>query len=90
MRIYARSELRWRKNKLCLGSRTKALMEVQRYSAFEEYPECYQVKWPDGVLSEDFYNLSRAKDHAVRIALGKLNGGSDLEDPRKASPELLD
>lgn len=26
------------------------------------YPEMYRLKWPDGVLSEDFYNISRAYD----------------------------
>lgn len=25
----------------------------------------YRVKYPDGVLSEDFYNLTRAKNHAA-------------------------
>lgn len=28
----------------------------------EKYPEMYRLKWADGVLSADFYNLTRAKD----------------------------
>lgn len=27
----------------------------------------YRIQWPDGVLSEDFYNLARAKDHAAKV-----------------------
>lgn len=29
------------------------------------YPTQYRLKWEDGVLSEDFYNLTRAKDILV-------------------------
>lgn len=46
-----------------------------------------RVKWPDGVLSGDYYNLTRAKDHAVTMALKELNktdGGSELEASRNA------
>lgn len=27
-----------------------------------EYTEMYRLRWKDGVLSEDFYNLTRAND----------------------------
>ena len=27
-----------------------------------KYPTMYRLKWKDGVLSADFYNLSRAND----------------------------
>jgi hypothetical protein len=27
-----------------------------------KYPTMYRLKWKDGVLSEDMYNLTRAKD----------------------------
>ena len=33
----------------------------------------FRVRWPDGVLSEDFYNISRAKDNAKTIAIDMLN-----------------
>lgn len=29
----------------------------------EAYPGMYRVKYPDGVLSADFYNFDRANDH---------------------------
>lgn len=32
------------------------------------YPKMYYVRWPDGSLSEDFYNRTRAKEHA-RLAV---------------------
>jgi len=33
----------------------------------KKYPNMYRVQWPDGVLSEDFYNLARAKEHLRNI-----------------------
>jgi hypothetical protein len=27
-----------------------------------KYPNMYRLKWEDGILSEDFYNFTRAKD----------------------------
>lgn len=27
----------------------------------------YRVRWPDGVLSVDYYNYTRARDHAARL-----------------------
>ncbi len=31
------------------------------------YPEMYWVEWPDGTLSADFYNKTRAKEHAATV-----------------------
>jgi len=28
----------------------------------------YWIEWPDGELSHDFYNITRAKEHAAVIA----------------------
>ena len=28
--------------------------------AHPKYPDMFYIQWPDGVLSQDFYNISRA------------------------------
>ncbi len=33
----------------------------------KKYPNMYRVEWPDGVLSADFYNKTRAKEHLLKI-----------------------
>ena len=86
MNIYGRDSLRWRKNKLCFRNKTKALfavVEVNRTGDLGKLDEKYEsvfwrVEWPDGTLSDDFYNKTRAKEHATRLALRKLNGGLDI------------
>ena len=42
------------------------------------YPTMFWLKWPDGVLSADFYNLPRARQHARKIAMGYSNW--DMEE----------
>lgn len=34
----------------------------------EKYPNMYWVVYPDGSLSKDFYNKTRATDHCVTLA----------------------
>ena len=68
MRIYAKDELQWRGNKLCLGKRVM-LNIVQD----ERYPTMWRIRWPDGRLS-DMVNLTRARDAARSAALSILNG----------------
>lgn len=39
-------------------------------------PDTYlmvRVRWPDGVLSKDYYNMTRAKDHAAALYLETQN-----------------
>lgn len=33
----------------------------------------WRVRWPDGVLSEDYYNYTRARDHAARLYSDEQN-----------------
>lgn len=37
----------------------------------EEYPGQFRVKYPDGVLSKDFYNYTRAREHASILSTSK-------------------
>lgn len=38
-----------------------------------KYPEMYRLKWVDGVLSEDFYNMTRAHDMLLNYDLYRYN-----------------
>lgn len=33
----------------------------------KDYPSMYWVVWPDGIKSQDFYNLTRAKDISTNL-----------------------
>lgn len=49
----------------------------------------FRVKWPDGVLSADYYNLTWAKEHCRRLNENyarslRGRGGIDLEKPAGA------
>jgi hypothetical protein len=68
MRIYAKHELQWRGNKLCLGKRVIVNIEQD-----EKYPTMWRIRWPSGRLS-DMMNLTRARDAARSVALSILNG----------------
>lgn len=68
MRIYGRKNLKWLKNSLWEGDNYKlAIVEDS------EHKGMFWLKWPDGVKSEDFYNKTRAVDHAIRLTLQDLN-----------------
>lgn len=70
MNYYGSRRLSWSKNKLYLGK--QVLFEVVPDST---HKGMFRIKWPDGVLSEDLYNLSHAKDNSVKLALKQLNNG---------------
>lgn len=38
------------------------------FGLYEYGDDLYKVRWPDDVASEDYYNLTRAKQHAVLLA----------------------
>lgn len=63
----------WKDNDLFL--KDEKLMSVIQD---KQYPSQFRLEWPDGVLSKDFYNFTRAKEHAMRIVLKTL--GETVED----------
>lgn len=71
-RIYARSEFVWKDNKLYQGK--DLIGEVIK----EQNNPLWRFQLTDEPISEDYYNLSRAKDHLVKQALRKLNNGQEL------------
>lgn len=68
--MHSRKELSWVKNSLWhKGNYISAIVEDTAH------PGMFCIKWPDGSESNDYYNKTRAKDHAIRLALKDLNNG---------------
>lgn len=52
------------------------LQEVQlKVVKDQEYQNMYRIQWPDGTLSEDMYNFTRAKDYVQRLSVQELKPG---------------
>lgn len=56
----------------------------------EDPKQMYWIAFSDGSGSDDYYNLDRAKEHAVVITAQILNASRELEVGRKASSEPAD
>ena len=76
--IYGRSNLSWEDNKVIFKRKEFGISLVED----KEYPSMFWIKYSNGELSKDFYNLSRAKQHAINISLDELN--KDLSSDLKA------
>lgn len=55
-----------------LSFKFKKLYHSDEDTGFSVVPDdkvekMFRVRWPDGVLSADYYNLTRARDHAARL-----------------------
>lgn len=81
MRIYGSKDLTWVKNSLWLQDNY-----ILAVVPDETHKKMFWIKWPDGTQSTDFYNISRAKDHAVSLTLKDLN----LEAQETGQGEALD
>lgn len=83
MKHYGQSDYEWKNNKLYLNDKKTG------YSIVPDggLGKMFKVRWPDGVLSEDYYNLTRAKDHASRLAAEdtrKEHGAEGIGQPADA------
>lgn len=68
--IGLRNNWTWKNRKLFLSGEFTGF----GISEFEILGErMYKIKYPDAVLSEDYYNQTRAKDHAMGLASRMLN-----------------
>lgn len=67
------SEAKWRDNKLYIRNKKTEVSIVPD----QEHPDLWRVSWSDGKISPDFYNLTRAKDNAVRWYQLKKNKRQD-------------
>lgn len=81
--VYGRENLTWKgqrlyfKSKILVETKAAPIMGI-RPTTYE--PTMFYVEWPDGVMSADIYNLTRAKEHAMVIALAKLNNQEISEE----------
>ena len=48
------------------------IMEEMKIVKDEQYQNMYRIQWPDGTLSEDMYNYTRAKDYIQRLSVQEL------------------
>jgi len=89
--MYGSQELNWKNDSLYLFSKGKPLVTIV---PDRQYPKMWRVRLPDGHTT-DMANRARAKDAALSIALGILNGSkriavgrTDLEVAKRALLEL--
>lgn len=70
MTIHSRKELKWVKNSLWhKDNYICAVVEDL------EQKGMFWVKWPDETQSKDYYNKTRAKNHAMALTLKDMNDG---------------
>jgi len=81
MRIYGTNDLEWKGKGLFLKQKNPLIQIVEDTT----HKGMYRLLWPDGVKSADFYNFTRAKDHAMTMALRELN--KETEDQEKTRQE---
>lgn len=72
--MIGRGDLNYKFKKLYHGTKDTGFSVVKD----TETENMWRVRWPDGILSEDYYNLTWAKDHAARLY---------AEDQNKAGSE---
>ena len=75
-----RNRLVWKKNRLYNGKvpTNISVVPLKEVNPNSEFENMYKIKIEKSVTTEtdystDFYNLTRAKDNAVKIALSPLN-----------------
>lgn len=79
MRHYGYEDFYWHNNEL-FSSAHEYICKVE----LDRVEHFYKIHWSNG-LSEDFYNLTRAKDNAVKIAVKEYNAKSSQEELTGAS-----
>lgn len=73
MKHYAPSDFQWKDLDLYLG------IKETGFSVEKTKTELmFRVKWPDGVLSEDYYNLPRAREHTRTLASRHMGERPDI------------
>jgi len=73
--MIGRNRLKWKGNDLFFQNiRIIAIYEK------DDDPELFYVEWNDGVRSADYYNKSRAKEHAMAEGLKILNNTTEEEE----------
>lgn len=77
MRVYAYSEFSFKNDKLYLGNKnTKYSIKPCEVENTETV--FYQIRFPDGSLSDDYYNRDRVKDNLIKMVQRYYN--NDTKD----------
>jgi len=71
--IHTGKDLYWKEGRLF--DKKELILEIV---PDEVHKHMFWIKWPDGSKSVDFYNITRAKDHAVKLTLGLANGSTKI------------
>lgn len=74
MRIYGKDDLRWKEDSLYLKDELKCYLVQDK-----KHPKMYWTKWPDGSMSSDYINYTRAKEWSIRMTLRELNNTTEEE-----------
>lgn len=75
MTIHSRKELKWVKSSLWYKD-TYILAIVEDL----EQKGMFWIKWPDGTQSDDYYNKTRARNHAMALTLKDMNNGVEEDE----------
>lgn len=75
MTIYGQHNFSWKKNELYQG-KEKTGISVILYCPIDNL---YRIRFSDGRLSSDYYNLTRAKDNAKKYEMRRLNMSEEEE-----------
>jgi hypothetical protein len=78
MKHYGTEDLHWEKEQVYLGKR-KLCSVFPVGGILLPGGMMYKIRWPDGVESEDKYNLEWAKYHALTISLDIVREEQGLE-----------
>lgn len=74
MNVYGRSRFTWVKNSIWFKDQyILAIVEDL------ETKGMFWIKWPDGTQSKDYYNKTRAREHAMKLAMHQVNGVEEAE-----------
>lgn len=88
MRIYSSKALKWEGNKLYhptyMGDRY-----ICELIPDEKHPSMFWIEWPGSIRSADYYNFTRARDHAIKLTLTDLNKQSE-DKPQDSEETLVD
>ncbi len=74
MNKYGSAHFNWKDNQLYQDNKKTGISVVLFEEAcFHPGTELYKIKFKEGDLSMDYYNISRAKDNAMKYAMREYN-----------------
>jgi hypothetical protein len=81
MKHYSTNNFHWKKDELYEGTKKTGISVTPWLIEGSLDNNQYKIKFAEGDYSEDFYNISRAKDNALKYAMRDYNktiGGNAL------------